>query len=285
MYSWIILQYGNPSFLIQRPPPTLTITILISAFVGPVVQVRIKFHLDASPKINWSAIYYNQTFLAERIRLVSEGRILVPIICWVSSLALFVMEIFLYVQGERSASLPAFQAKCRWVITAVLGLSAAVDVLEAVSLCYYLNKMRKLSMGRWESNWSFWDDQIFKHSRRRTAVNIHLIMRWTMGELLSGRLLLHGIKLTICPMIETGLLKSMSEVSMLICVRHILLIGSIWSLTISPSFSSCHIIVSHIFSFSRKCLHDVLPSYLANNLHLPHTMCVSNSVLIFSWQC
>ncbi|KAF9554683.1 hypothetical protein CPC08DRAFT_821536 [Agrocybe pediades] len=155
MYNWTIVQYGNPISLIGRPPAALTATILIGAFVGPPTQI----------------------FFAERVRLVSEGRLLVPLICWSASLTLFGMEIFLYVQGERSVSLADFQSKWRWIITAILALSTAVDVLEALSLCYYLDKLRRLSMGR-------------------TAVNIHTIMRLTM---------------------ETGLLKSMSEVSMLLC--------------------------------------------------------------------
>ena len=67
------------------------------------------------------------------------------------------------------------------------------------------------------------DAMVFERKNlSRTAVNIHTIMRWTMGRCFLGQCLFKKIfKFTS---IETGLLKSMSEVLMLICVSLVIIL-------------------------------------------------------------
>ncbi|KDR69189.1 hypothetical protein GALMADRAFT_230723 [Galerina marginata CBS 339.88] len=154
VYTWTITEYGHPEALTVRPPPSISATILIGAFIGPSVQI----------------------FFADRVRVLSQGRLIIPIFCWTAAIVLVAIEIFISFQAFRCSNVSSFEIEWRWWIIASLGLSAAIDIVEAVSICFYLGRLRSQSMAS-------------------TATNIQTIMIWTM---------------------ETGLLKSISEVSIVI---------------------------------------------------------------------
>ncbi|KAF8879704.1 hypothetical protein BD779DRAFT_1474188 [Infundibulicybe gibba] len=89
-----------------------------------------------------------QSFFAYRIRLLS-GNLYLSSLCWILCFVRFLGGIALAVGGfldvSRESSLAehdyfALEDKFEWLITSVLSVGAAVDLLIAASLCYYLNR-------------------------------------------------------------------------------------------------------------------------------------------------
>ncbi|KAF9471161.1 hypothetical protein BDN70DRAFT_784519, partial [Pholiota conissans] len=124
-YYMVIIGYGNPSFLL-RSPNTLSLAIIFSGIIGPIVQV----------------------FFAERVRIVSEGNLIIPIFCWTLSSLRLTLSLIAAGKGLEMTNLAQFQAKWEWLLTAVLSIGVAVDLVIAASLCYYLTKRKAQSMER-----------------------------------------------------------------------------------------------------------------------------------------
>lgn len=83
--------------------------------------------------------------------MVGEGRLIIPLACWLATGVMFGMEMFLYAKAFRAPTLYSFEVNCRWMIMTVLCLSATVDTLEAFSLFYYMNRLRSQSLRRYGS--------------------------------------------------------------------------------------------------------------------------------------
>ncbi|KAF8148391.1 hypothetical protein B0H34DRAFT_802933 [Crassisporium funariophilum] len=137
LYYLTINQYGNPKALI-KPPHTLFLAIVFSGVIGPVVQA----------------------FFAERVRVVS-GKLIIPIICWTLSAVRLGMSAAAAGEAFQMTSLSSFQKEFKWLLTTVLAVGCAVDVLVAGALCYYLNQQKS-------------------NSHERTAIMIDKIIAWTV---------------------------------------------------------------------------------------------------------
>ncbi|KAF8872119.1 hypothetical protein BD779DRAFT_422669 [Infundibulicybe gibba] len=135
-----------------------------------------------------------QSFFAYRIRLLS-GNLYLSSLCWILCFVRFLGGIALAVGGfldvSRESSLAehdyfALEDKFEWLITSVLSVGAAVDLLIAASLCYYLNRfMSPLTM-------------------RRTVQIVDRLISWT---------------------IQTGLVTSMASVTAVICVSELVMVS------------------------------------------------------------
>ncbi|KAF8879715.1 hypothetical protein BD779DRAFT_1124651 [Infundibulicybe gibba] len=111
-----------------------------------------------------------QSFFAYRIRSLS-GSLYVSSLCWILCFLRFLGGIALAVEGFLDASRESFLAEpdyfalenaFGWVITSVLSVGAAVDLIIAASLCYYLNRFMSPAI------------------MRRTAQIVDRLISWTI---------------------------------------------------------------------------------------------------------
>ncbi|KAF8879711.1 hypothetical protein BD779DRAFT_1627947 [Infundibulicybe gibba] len=124
-----------------------------------------------------------QSFFAYRIRALS-GNMYICGVCWIfcflRSLGGIALAVESFLDVPREPNYFVLQDTFGWLITAALSVGAAVDVLIAVSLCYYLQQlMTPVTM-------------------RRTARIVDRLISWT---------------------IQTGLVTSMASVAAAICFQ------------------------------------------------------------------
>ncbi|KIM82189.1 hypothetical protein PILCRDRAFT_820556 [Piloderma croceum F 1598] len=153
IYIITVVDSDNPLKFISVPK-SLDVGILFSAFIGPIVQA----------------------WFANRVRKLS-GKLYVPIICWFLSFLRLAATIAAGVEALLATSVITYVAQFRWLLTFILAVGAAVDVIIAAALCFHLKQHRATSF-------------------QRTIKLINQTMIWT---------------------IETGLVTSVTAVVMLIC--------------------------------------------------------------------
>ncbi|KAF8148435.1 hypothetical protein B0H34DRAFT_737033 [Crassisporium funariophilum] len=153
LYILTISNYGHPEALV-KPPVSLFLAIILSGVLAFVVQ----------------------GFFAERVRIVS-GKRLIPIICWVLVGIQYIMHLVAAAEAFKMTTLAEYEKEWKWLISSMLAVGAAVDLIIAAVLCYYL-KQQKLNC------------------HAKTAIMVDKIIAWT---------------------IQTGVITSFSGVIMLIC--------------------------------------------------------------------
>ncbi|KAF8148434.1 hypothetical protein B0H34DRAFT_802967 [Crassisporium funariophilum] len=124
LYTLTISNYGHPEALI-KPPKSLFISVILSGFIGFIVQ----------------------GFFAERVRILSKKR-LIPIICWLLVTIQYAMHIAAAAEAFKMTSLAQYEKEWKWLLTCVLGIGAAVDLTIAAALCYYLRQQKLNSLAR-----------------------------------------------------------------------------------------------------------------------------------------
>ena len=92
-----------------------------------------------------------QSFFAYRIRRFSDSYY-VATFCWALSLLRIVGAIWLFTVLRKSPSTEYFYKYYSWLVTMVYATGALVDVVIAVSMCWYLARMRKLSVKETKSS-------------------------------------------------------------------------------------------------------------------------------------
>ncbi|KAJ3512183.1 hypothetical protein NLJ89_g3670 [Agrocybe chaxingu] len=137
LYFFTISSYGDPRALI-KPPSTLYLTIIFSGFIVPIVQVH--------------------SFLRR-------------------ALVRFSMSLVASAEAFRMTTLEQYQEDWKWLLTTVLAMGAATDIIVAAALCFYLRAQRSTS-------------------HEKTVTMIDKIIAWT---------------------IQTGLMTSLTGLVMLIC--------------------------------------------------------------------
>ncbi|KAF9477701.1 hypothetical protein BDN70DRAFT_880887 [Pholiota conissans] len=155
IYDYAVIGYGDLQVFI-RLPTSLSVAILFTAIIGPTVQI----------------------FYAERIRIVSGGKLIVPIFCWLMSLLHFSTTLVSSIKAIQMTSLVQYEEDWKWLLTTALSIGVSVDVIISASLCYFLSKLKT------------------KSTVKRTTQAIDKIMVWT---------------------IQTGLLNSIASAATMIC--------------------------------------------------------------------
>ena len=79
------------------------------------------------------------------------NRSFIGIVCWVVSISRFIGSVAAGIEAFLSPSIAHFAIRWGWLVTAVLVSSAFVDVVIAVSLCYFLITHRDNTAARQES--------------------------------------------------------------------------------------------------------------------------------------
>ncbi|KAF7303494.1 Saposin B-type domain-containing protein [Mycena indigotica] len=118
VYSITVTFYGQIEHLLN-PPHSLSLSILITALILPLVQ----------------------TFYALRIQALSGSWTITLILTTLTiarlGFSIVLMQIFL-----TSTGFSVLHTEARWVFTTVASLGPAVDILTAASLCWYLYHMK-----------------------------------------------------------------------------------------------------------------------------------------------
>jgi len=153
LYTMTVLEFGNV-FALVSPPKSLGSSILFSAFIGPLVQAWFAYRV---------------------LKLSAEAYI--PAFCWLLSFLRCAATVAVGIEALLSTNLLVFKVQWKWLLTFILAVGAAVDVIIASSLCYFFRQLRATSF-------------------KRTVKVINQMMIWT---------------------IETGLLTSVAAVTMLVC--------------------------------------------------------------------
>ena len=138
-----------------------------------------------------------QAWFAYRVLRLS-GQLFIPILCWFLSFLRCGATVAVGVEALLSTSILQFEIDFKWLLTSILAVGAAVDVIIAASLCYYLRQHRATSF-------------------QRTVKVINQMMIWTVGAYPHTKWAGRCTELNT----ETGLVTSVSAVAMLICVSSI----------------------------------------------------------------
>ncbi|KAF8156427.1 hypothetical protein BJ912DRAFT_1012360 [Pholiota molesta] len=104
-----------------EPPESVSLSIMLSGIIAPSIHI----------------------FFAYRVRVVSAGKaVIIPLLCTVASLASFGFTMLLAFKVYMNAILIFdINHEIQWVVTAVLGICAAVDVVLAAALCFHLQRI------------------------------------------------------------------------------------------------------------------------------------------------
>ncbi|KAF8872118.1 hypothetical protein BD779DRAFT_1715344 [Infundibulicybe gibba] len=115
-----------------------TITLAAAA-----VKPTNSYALSATPLLETLITAIVQSFFAYRIRSLS-GNLYISSLCWVLSFLRFLGGVALAIEAFLVPHEPGYvvhRDSMAWLITLVLSVGAAVDLLIAASLCYYLNRL------------------------------------------------------------------------------------------------------------------------------------------------
>ncbi|KAG6848259.1 hypothetical protein H0H93_001811, partial [Arthromyces matolae] len=123
LYFNSITHYGDVQTIFFFPS-TLIGAVGLSGIIGPAVQA----------------------FFANRIRILS-GKWIVPCICWGLSFLRFMSVMAIVGAAVRTRSVVGFRSQWMWLLVTSLAISAAVDVIIAAALCYYLWRRRQIALG------------------------------------------------------------------------------------------------------------------------------------------
>ncbi|KAJ6589749.1 hypothetical protein B0H19DRAFT_1058726 [Mycena capillaripes] len=114
----VFIEYGRPDLLII-PPRSLSVSLLLSGFIGPLEQGWFTYRLHKLTK-----------------------RSALPLFCMLLAIARFVGLIGLSTIALRGYPLPEYDKRVGWLIEAVVIVSAILDALLMSALCYYLSSWR-----------------------------------------------------------------------------------------------------------------------------------------------
>jgi hypothetical protein len=70
-------------------------------------------------------------------------------VCIALSIARFVASIYLSVEGINTPDIALFRERLKWLITVIFVVSAAVDIIIAISMLWYIGKQKKKQAKRY----------------------------------------------------------------------------------------------------------------------------------------
>lgn len=106
-----------------------------------------------------------QAWFAYRV-LRFSGQFYIPVICWFLSFLRCVATFTVAIAAIQAPSIVDFIHKWKWLLIFILTVGAAVDIIIAASLCFYLGRYKERGF-------------------RRTVKLINQLMLWTVGAYLA----------------------------------------------------------------------------------------------------
>jgi hypothetical protein len=137
IYTITILDNDNPLKFIA-PPKGLVIAIIFSSFIG-ILSLRTSFLdiylflITIGPLV--------QGWFAYRVKKLS-GKVYIPLLCWFLSTLRLLATLAAGIEALFTKSIVQFEVQFKWLLTFILVIGAVVDIIVAVSLCYYLRQHR-----------------------------------------------------------------------------------------------------------------------------------------------
>ncbi|KAJ7655345.1 hypothetical protein B0H17DRAFT_956584 [Mycena rosella] len=119
IYSMTVTLYGQPQS-IPYPPISLVVTIPLQATMNFVMQ----------------------TFFAVRVRVLSK-RWAITILCCILNFLRLAFNLGLFVELWKRPDFSFLMTNLRWIMVTVSSIGPIVDVLVAISLCYWLWRYKK----------------------------------------------------------------------------------------------------------------------------------------------
>lgn len=152
-----------------------------------LVQVRRQGAKDWSPYSFPNVdLLLSQCFYSHRIYRLSKGNLPISIACFTLAILRFLFGIAVSAESvidvHRTPNWVVFVTQFNWLITAMLSVGGAADILIAISMLVYLRKMSSsTNMQSWISFifCVIWDWLTFHHS---TTNMINRLVRWSLRE-------------------------------------------------------------------------------------------------------
>jgi hypothetical protein len=164
IYIITVVDSDNPLKFISVPK-SLDVGILFSAFIGTCSPHQ-GFHILILTFCFKCTGPIVQAWFANRVRKLS-GKLYVPIICWILSFLRWAATVAAGVEALLATSVITYVTQFRWLLTFILAVGAAVDVIIAAALCFHLKQHRSTSF-------------------QRTIKLINQTMIWTVGTIFSS---------------------------------------------------------------------------------------------------
>jgi len=172
--------------IINSIPKSLTAGFVFSGIVSPIVQVSTICLLAYVCRFRWN--WPLQAFFATRIAKCFDKPYL-AILCWTLIFFRLLSSLFLAVVSFTTKKVTLFEARWKWVVTAGLIDEACVDLLTALSLCYFLMKSRRHSVHKRWAVFEISDQHLsFRVSIWRTIRLLDKLIAMTIREYPSARL-------------------------------------------------------------------------------------------------
>ncbi|KAJ3517341.1 hypothetical protein NLJ89_g571 [Agrocybe chaxingu] len=113
-------------------------------------QLLVRFQGFAAVTVVGGLItYLTQLFFSRRVfKLLPRPYNLIGILCMVAASVRMLGSFYLTVQGLRSPSIVAYRRDWKWLVSAMLGGGAGIDVIIAVSMLYFLLSKRGSTLER-----------------------------------------------------------------------------------------------------------------------------------------
>lgn len=173
LYTITVSQYGK-FWLLNIPPQSLNVAILFSGFIGPIEQVGFD---ESSQQIYLE--YCIQGWFALRIYKFSN-KIILPLFCIFLAAIRFIGSIALSIVAFHRLTLAEYTLHWTWLLTSILVIGAATDVILATSLCYYLSRWRGAGFERFVQE--YFCGKLFCDTSTRTTRLVDRLMMWSIGE-------------------------------------------------------------------------------------------------------
>ncbi|KAF7296338.1 hypothetical protein HMN09_01103900 [Mycena chlorophos] len=125
LYTWLVIDYGNPAALLGRAPDSLVGFILMTVFVSVLVQTFFSYRIYIlSRSLTWAMVLYASNLLR----------------CGLG-LAIFSLTLL-------SPTQLAFSQRFPWLLITLWSLSAAGDLAVMLSLVWLLWRQRRMTDNR-----------------------------------------------------------------------------------------------------------------------------------------
>jgi hypothetical protein len=155
IYTITISQYGQLA-LLAVPPKSLDACILLSGLIGPLEQV-------SSVSLCWySSEGIPQGWFTYRLYKFTHTLPL-PALCAILSLSRLGGSTALFACSLKGPSIQEYSTQLMWLIEFVVIVGAALDVLLAAALCYYLSFWRADTFRRQAELRPFFISQLLIH--------------------------------------------------------------------------------------------------------------------------
>ena len=147
VYDKTITFYGNPNGLLTYP--ALGAVIAISGVITLLVQVR-RVWWTCSSLLDLELTNISQGFFSLRLyRILPKPYKYIGVVCFALSFIRCIGSLYLTAQAVTAQNLAQYSKQWQWLVTSLLVVGTAIDIIIAVSMLWYLGKKRGAGLLRY----------------------------------------------------------------------------------------------------------------------------------------